>query len=98
MKLTIQISRAQIQNAKRLLCAERQGEMLADEEDCNMAAGAIVIATIAAAEAKKDQRAPAGVCRRCGCTDQHGCACGCSWVASNLCSACVVPSDKIKAS
>jgi hypothetical protein len=27
-------------------------------------------------------------CRRCGCTDQRGCASGCRWVAVDLCSRC----------
>jgi len=32
----------------------------------------------------------AGVCRWCGCTDDHGCALGCSWAnrAHTLCSRC----------
>ena len=29
-----------------------------------------------------------GVCRRCGCTDEFGCAEGCSWVEDDLCSVC----------
>ncbi len=31
-----------------------------------------------------------GRCRWCGCTDNHGCAMGCSWVdrAATLCSEC----------
>jgi hypothetical protein len=29
------------------------------------------------------------VCRACGCTDGRPCAGGCSWVAADLCSACV---------
>lgn len=31
-----------------------------------------------------------GQCRWCGCTDEHGCAIGCSWVnrAHTLCSEC----------
>lgn len=28
------------------------------------------------------------VCRRCGCTDEHGCAEACSWVEEDLCSSC----------
>lgn len=28
-------------------------------------------------------------CRKCGCTDEYGCAEGCYWVAEDLCSACV---------
>jgi hypothetical protein len=28
-------------------------------------------------------------CRVCGCTDLDGCGGGCSWVESDLCSACV---------
>src|SRR5436309_1801543 len=28
-------------------------------------------------------------CRVCGCTDHHGCAGGCVWVAPSLCSRCV---------
>ncbi|MEN6583031.1 MAG: hypothetical protein ABFD54_11325 [Armatimonadota bacterium] len=27
-------------------------------------------------------------CRECGCTDDHACDGGCSWVEPNLCSAC----------
>lgn len=30
-------------------------------------------------------------CRRCGCTDAHGCPEGCSWAAADLCSLCVAP-------
>lgn len=33
-------------------------------------------------------------CRLCGCTDDHACAEGCSWVEDNLCSVCV---DVVKA-
>ena len=28
-------------------------------------------------------------CRVCGCTDDHACPGGCSWVEEDLCSACV---------
>lgn len=27
-------------------------------------------------------------CRVCGCTDEHGCEGGCTWVADDLCSQC----------
>jgi len=27
-------------------------------------------------------------CKRCGCTDDHACEGGCSWVGDSLCSAC----------
>lgn len=30
-------------------------------------------------------------CRICGCTEDHACADGCSWVRPDLCSACEVP-------
>ena len=39
--------------------------------------------------------APFGVVRRCSvckCTDERACYAGCSWVESDLCSACVVTS------
>jgi len=29
-----------------------------------------------------------GVCRVCGCTDEHGCPEGCWWVEPDLCSSC----------
>jgi len=29
------------------------------------------------------------VCRVCGCTNEHACEGGCSWVEPDLCSACV---------
>ena len=32
-------------------------------------------------------------CRHCGCTDFSACAGGCSWVAEDLCSACVEPAE-----
>lgn len=31
---------------------------------------------------------PARRCKRCGCTDNFGCAGGCTWVTEDLCSAC----------
>lgn len=31
---------------------------------------------------------PVRTCRECGCTDDHACDGGCSWVADDLCSAC----------
>lgn len=34
---------------------------------------------------------PVASCRRCGCTDAHGCAEGCSWVEADLCSSCARP-------
>lgn len=36
--------------------------------------------------------APLGIraCRQCGCTDDHACEGGCSWVEDDLCSACVL--------
>lgn len=94
MKLTIAISRKEIRLAKSLLRAERHGEMLESEDAANMAAGRIVISAIAAAETKKDLRAPAGICRRCGCTQERGCPVGCGWFSDNLCTACVVPGDR----
>jgi hypothetical protein len=30
-------------------------------------------------------------CTQCGCTEQRGCLLGCSWVAPQLCSACISP-------
>jgi hypothetical protein len=36
-------------------------------------------------------------CRVCGCTNDHACAEGCSWVEPDLCSQCVsVPGDLLK--
>lgn len=32
-------------------------------------------------------------CRVCGCTDDHACEGGCSWVEEDLCSACVGKED-----
>ena len=34
---------------------------------------------------------PRGVCKKCGCTDEHACPGGCSWTNKErtLCSACV---------
>lgn len=29
-----------------------------------------------------------GVCRGCGCTDDHACPGGCCWIEPDLCSAC----------
>lgn len=29
-----------------------------------------------------------GTCRVCGCTDDHACATGCSWIKPDLCSLC----------
>lgn len=31
-------------------------------------------------------------CRRCGCTDEHGCPSGCCWVEDDLCDECRAPS------
>ncbi len=31
------------------------------------------------------------MCRECGCTDDHACEGGCSWVEEDLCSACSAP-------
>lgn len=36
-----------------------------------------------------ERSARAGVCRKCGCTDDKACPGGCSWVEPDLCSACV---------
>lgn len=33
-------------------------------------------------------------CRVCGCTEDHACAGGCSWVEEDLCSACAKPAKK----
>ena len=35
-------------------------------------------------------------CKYCGCTDGQACVGGCSWVAKNVCSSCVLPSIKLK--
>jgi hypothetical protein len=35
-------------------------------------------------------------CRKCGCTQLEACPEGCSWVAEDLCSACV-PAPKVRA-
>jgi len=44
-----------------------------------------------ATKAKRSAGIRSGVCRHCGCTDEHGCDQGCSWVdaAHTVCSACV---------
>ncbi len=34
------------------------------------------------------RRAPQ-VCQKCGCTDDRACPGGCSWVNTDICSACV---------
>jgi len=39
-------------------------------------------------EEAQNQIAPARSCRKCGCTDQHGCPDGCWWVEADLCSQC----------
>ncbi len=39
--------------------------------------------------------APAArTCRVCGCTDEHACEGGCTWVETDLCSKCVTPPAK----
>lgn len=35
-------------------------------------------------------------CRVCGCTDDHACPGGCSWVEEDLCSACVERSNSVE--
>jgi|HubBroStandDraft_1064217.scaffolds.fasta_scaffold00168_51 hypothetical protein len=34
-------------------------------------------------------------CRHCHCTDEQGCACGCCWVAPDLCSCCAVVIEEL---
>lgn len=43
-----------------------------------------VVATVAAGQANFER-----TCRACGCTEWDACEGGCSWVARDLCSACV---------
>ncbi|MGV0976384.1 MAG: Mov34/MPN/PAD-1 family protein [Azonexus sp.] len=37
---------------------------------------------------RKSEELTERTCRVCGCTDEHGCANGCFWVADDLCSNC----------
>ena len=39
-------------------------------------------------EEAQNQIAPVRSCRKCGCTDPHGCLEGCWWVEADLCSQC----------
>lgn len=42
------------------------------------------------AKRRRKRSLPSGVCRVCGCTDEHGCDAGCAWAdkACTICSAC----------
>lgn len=41
------------------------------------------------AHPKRDLRIPGMECQACGCTDDHACAGGRSWVVPGVCSQCV---------
>jgi hypothetical protein len=47
-----------------------------------------IIETLAMNEATEMIDGPIRTCRICGCTDDHACPEGCSWVEEDLCSAC----------
>jgi hypothetical protein len=51
----------------------------------------------AAAAAKRGQGSDGTkqVCRVCGCTEEHACEGGCSWVEPDLCSACAEGDKKV---